>query len=138
MNIQPWVGALGDYSRVEFDWIVRRVVPENVHLANEDGTADSHSDRDDRKIHSRKFERLDINVFSSKDVPPQETSQRRAKRRAICTVVDAERHAVHCSPECATRDPVDAMNVLPCLYYAGEKDGGTNIRACKLVIGVTS
>jgi hypothetical protein len=81
-----------------------------------------------------------VNVFSGEDVPPQETSQRRAKRRAKCTVVDAERHAVHCCPECAIGDgdPVDVMDLLPCLYYAGEKDGGTNIRARKLVIGVTS
>ena len=36
--------------------MVRRVVPDNVHLANEDGTANGHGDRDDRKIHAREFE----------------------------------------------------------------------------------
>ena len=78
-------------------------------------------------------------MFSAKDVPPQETSQRRAERRAECTVVDAEGHGVHCCPECPIGDgkPVDEMDLLPCLYYAGEKDGGTNIRTCKLVIDIT-
>jgi hypothetical protein len=78
-------------------------------------------------------------VFSGEDVPPEETGQRRAERRAECTVVDAERHAVHCSPECPVGDgdPIVVMDLLPCLYYAGEKDGGTNIRACKLVMGLT-
>ena len=80
-------------------------------------------------------------MFSSKDVPPQETSQRRAKSRAKSTVVDAERHAVYCSPECSIgdRDPVAtgrATDLFPCLYYAAEKDSGSNIGPCKLLISV--
>jgi hypothetical protein len=78
-------------------------------------------------------------VFSSEDVPPQEARQRRAERHAERTVVDAKRHAVHCCPECPIGDGdiINFMDLLPCLYYAREKDGSTNIRACKLLMGVT-
>jgi hypothetical protein len=45
-------------------------------------------------------------------------------------------HAVHCSPERAIGDgnSVVVMDVLPRLDYAGEENGGTNIRACKLLM----
>lgn len=56
-------------------WLIRRVVPDNVHLANEDGGADGHGDGDDRKVHACKVGTPDANVFSGEDVPPQETSQ---------------------------------------------------------------
>lgn len=80
-----------------------------------------------------------MNVFSGEDVPPQETSQRRTEGCAECTVVDAECHAVHCCIECPISDGnvVLAVDRFPCLYHTGQKDGGTNIRACELVAGVT-
>jgi len=49
---------------------VMRIVPENVHLANKDATADCHSYSDDGKIHARKIETPDVNVFSGENVPP--------------------------------------------------------------------
>lgn len=118
--------------------IIRRVIPHNIYLTNKDGTTDSHGDGDDWKIHTRKFDSPNANVFSGEDIAPQETSQRRAERRAKGTVVDPESHAIHCSPEFPIGDgePIDAMDLLPSLYYAGEKDGGANVRACKLLIWV--
>ena len=109
-------------------------MPDNVYLADENGTADGHGHSDDGKIYARKIETPDANMFSSEDIPPQKTSQRRAKRCAECTIVDAERHAVHCCPECpiGDGDPIFAMDLLPFLNHSGEKDGGSDIRPCKL------
>ena len=69
--------------------IVRRVAPDNVHLASEDGTADGHGDSDNGNIHARKIQTPDVNVFSVENVPPQETSQRRAEGRTECAIVNA-------------------------------------------------
>jgi hypothetical protein len=73
------------------------------------------------------------------DVSPKETRQRRAKCAAECTIVDAEGHTVHCCPKCPVRNgnPVVVMDLLPRLDNTGEKDGSTDIRACKLDMHLT-
>lgn len=78
-------------------------------------------------------------VLSGEDIAPQKTSQRCAKRRAKCTKVDANRHAVHSCPECSIgdRDLVGSMDLFPFLYYTGEKNGGTDICARELVMRET-
>jgi hypothetical protein len=116
--------------------IVTRVVPHNVHLSDEDSTANGHGDSDYGQVHTSEVETPDVDVFPAKDITPQETGQRGAECRAKRTVVDPESHAVHCSPERAIGDgnSVVVMDVLPRLDYAGEENGGTNIRACKLLM----
>lgn len=116
--------------------MVRFGIPDNVNLSNKNGTADGHGNSDNRKIHARKFKPSDADMFSGKNIPPQKSSQRRTECHAKCTVVDAESHAIYRCPErtIADRDPVQAMNLLPCLYHAREKNGGTNIRASNLAM----
>lgn len=117
--------------------VVTRVAPHNVHLSDEDGAANGHGNGNYGEVHTSEVETLDVDVFSAEDIAPQETSQGGTECRAKRTVVDTESHAVHCPPERAISDYkiVSAMDFLPRLDYAGEKDGGTNIRACKLFMG---
>lgn len=79
-------------------------------------------------------------MFPAENVPPQETSQRRAERRAKRTIVDAECHRINCSPirPVGKWNIVVSVNLLPCLDDAANEDGGTNIRACKLYGGESS
>lgn len=73
-------------------------------------------------------------MFSGQNIPPQQTSKRRAEGSAECSVVDTQGHAVYRAPEGPTADgnAVARMYFLPCLYDTGEKDGGADIRAGKL------
>jgi hypothetical protein len=77
-------------------------------------------------------------MFSGEDVPPQETSQGRAESCAEGAVVDTECHAVHCPPErpIADGNPVVFVDLLPCLDYSGEEDGGADVCAGELVTGL--
>ena len=105
-------------------------MPNNVYLDSEGRTSDRHGDSDNWKVDARKFETPYVDVFPAENVPPQETSQRRAERSAERTIVDAERHGIYCSPVRPVGDwkPVISMDLLPCLNDAADKDGSTNIR----------
>lgn len=72
--------------------MVRGIIPNDIHLANQNNTADDHRNSDDRQIDTRELETLNADVFSRENVAPQETSQRRAKSRTESTVVDAKCH----------------------------------------------
>ncbi len=77
-----------------------------------------------------------MDVFSAEDVTPEETSERRAKRCAKCSIVDAERHGIDRSPECPVTDFNSGFlaDLYPGLDDAADKDGGTDVRSCKLII----
>lgn len=68
-------------------------------------------------------------MLSLQDISPQQAGQRRTKRGAERTVVDAERHAVHRCPEgaFADGDPILAVDFLPCLDDAREKNRGSDV-----------
>ena len=77
------------------------------------------------------------------DVSPKQARKRSAESSAESAVVDADGHAVHCSPESpvADRDAVVGVDLLPCLDDSGEQDGGADVCACELVgalVGVLS
>lgn len=97
--------------------LVRRSIPNNIHLADENSAADDHCHSDNRNVGSCKVQAPDENLLSREDIPPQEACERRAERDAKCTIVNPERHTVHRRPEGAVRngDPVQPMNFLPCL-----------------------
>ncbi|KAG7049940.1 arsenite efflux transporter, partial [Colletotrichum scovillei] len=61
-------------------------------------------------------------VRSRDNVPPQQASQRCAEGSAEGSIVDAKSHAVDRRPESALADgyTVFSMDLLPCLYHAGE------------------
>jgi hypothetical protein len=149
--LEAWSGGLAcdDTSRSVFGvassatWAsarstptVRRVAPHDVDLAYEDNTSDSHGNSNDRKVHPREFETLDLDVLSGKDIPPQQTSKRGAESRAESAVIHTKGHGVDCCPEgsIGDGDVVVSVDLLPCLDHAREKDGGADIRACELVI----
>lgn len=116
--------------------IVRRVVPNNVHLANEDGATDGHRDGDDGKINPCKIEPLNVNVFPSKDISPQETSERCAEGGTESSIVHAKSHSIYCCPERPIGDGgmVCVVDIRPCLDYTAEKNGSSNIGARKLLV----
>lgn len=72
------------------------------------------------------------------DVAPQESRQRAAEGYAECTVVDANGHAVHCSPEVPlgyrTVIVTTAVYLYPSLYNSREQYGCSNVCASKLQI----
>lgn len=114
--------------------IVRRVIPDYIHLADEDSTPNRHGNGDDGKIHSCKIEAVDVDVLAGEYVSPEKTCQGRTESRAEGTVIDTERHSVHSGPECpvANGNAVLLMDCLPCLDDSAKENGGTYISACEL------
>lgn len=116
--------------------VVRRLVSNNVHLANEDSTANGHGDCDDGEVNPCKIESLNVDVFSREDIPPQETSERRAEGGAKSAIVDAKSHSIYRCPKCPITNGylVSVMDIRPCLDYTAEKDGSADISSSKLLL----
>lgn len=81
------------------DTIRPRAAPDYVHLADEDRTTHRHGDGNYGKVYASKFQPAHMDVFPGQYVPPQETRQRSAECRTEGSIVDAQCHAVHSSPE---------------------------------------
>ena len=71
----------------------------DIDLTNQDCAPHSHCDCNDGKIDTSKVEARDLNVLPREDVPPKETGQRCAERRAECTIIDAKGHTVDRCPK---------------------------------------
>ena len=114
-------------------------MPHDISLDDKGRTTNGHGDGDNWKVDTRKVKALDVDVFPTQNISPQQPSQWRVEGRTKRAIVDAERHGIYCSPE----GPVGNCTVfttndcLPWLDDATDQDGGTNIRTCKLVMRVT-
>lgn len=73
-------------------------------------------------------------MLLGQDIPPQETCERRRQGGGEGAVVDAEGHGVDGGPEGAVADggAVEAVDFLPSLDDAGQKDGGADVGAGEL------
>ena len=73
---------------------VRRSTSDDVNLANKYTTPYGHSNSNDWEIYPRKVKTVGVYMLSGKDVPPEQTSERRAEGCAESTIVDTECHTV--------------------------------------------
>jgi hypothetical protein len=75
-----------------------------------------------------------MNMLASKNVSPQETSQRGTECCTECSVVDTNSHGIYSCPESAVADryAVVDVNLLPSLDNSSEQDGCTDVCACEL------
>jgi hypothetical protein len=75
-----------------------------------------------------------MNMLASKDVSPQEASQRGTECCTEGSVVDANSHGVYSRPESTITDryAVVDMNLLPSLDNSSEQDGGADVCTCEL------
>jgi hypothetical protein len=73
-------------------------------------------------------------MLTSKDVSPQEASQRCTECCTEGSVVDTNSHGVHSCPESAVADRYAVVDVdlLPSLDNSSEQDGCADVRACEL------
>jgi len=114
--------------------LVRRIIPYYVDLTDQDCAPNHHRSCDDGYILSCKVESSDMDMFASKDVSPQETSQRCTKCRAECSVVDTQSHGIYGGPESAIADwdAVVNMDLLPSLNDSSKQNSCANVCACEL------
>jgi hypothetical protein len=103
----------------------------NVHLANEDSTAHSDGEEEDRKIHTRKLPHANVNVLPGKRLPPLEPTERCAECYTERAKVDTDCQAVYRAPERSVADQVFVI-LRPCLQYPSQEKGGPEICAAKL------
>jgi hypothetical protein len=86
----------------------------NVHLADEDSTAHSDGEDEDRKIHTRKLPHANVNVLPGKRLLPLQPTERCAECYTERAEVDTDCQAVYRAPERSVTDHVFVI-LRPCL-----------------------
>lgn len=109
-------------------------VPRDVDLSNKDRGTNGHGYGDNRRIEACKIPSSNVDTLFAQNIPPKQTSKRRAKSRAKGAVVGGDGHTVHGGPECAIRNwnTLLIANRLPGLEDPTQEDGRSDVRAGKL------
>ena len=117
-------------------WLVRKCVPHQINLSDQDSTANSHSHGDDGDVEPREITGPDVDVFAPQDIPPQKSGQGRTEGGTEGPVIDTESHAVDGGPECPVGYRGHSGLLVyedPSLENSANEDGCSDVRARELV-----